>query len=333
MTMIPCNRTGKQKLPFLPFLVSVAMPTLNPQHSLKILANSTQRPAHSRCPPTQMRDFTFSDMSLRISTGTPMPDLFQEVLVDPLGLNGTSYTVPPSEDNSIIPFNTTISVWKDDLLDESPAGCYFTTINDMRAVGKAILNYTMVSPAQTRRWMKPDAFTGNPNVAVGAPWEIYRAPGDFASWMYIKAGAVGLYSSMFLLMPDLGFGFTILTAGENSGSQINTLTLLVARNFVSAFWNETAAQTESIYAGTYADAASNSSITVATVPDAPRLLVSEMTLGGQHVRNLLGSLMGGNVTLRLYPMGLEAIATNGTTEVSWRAIFESEDSSNGLAST
>lgn len=261
-----------------------------------------------------------------------MEELLQQALVEPLGLNGTSYTVPSSEDNSIIPFNSTISMWAADLLDESPAGGYFSTINDLRAIGKSILNYTLISPAQTRRWMKPVTFTSNPNTAVGAPWEIYRAPGDLVSYMYTKGGAVGEYSAMFLLMPDLGLGFNILTAGASASAQSLTLTGIVANTFVPALWSEAAAETEATYSGTYEDVATNSTITVATISDYPGLVVSEWSLGGEDVIGLLGELMGSSLTMRLFPMNLEAAATNGT-EVSWRAIWDTDDSSDYMAST
>jgi hypothetical protein len=265
-----------------------------------------------------------------------MSQLFKEALVEPLGLNGTFYNVPETEDNSIIPFNTSISWWKADILDETPAGGYFSTTNDMRAMAKSILNSTLVDKVQTRRWMKPAAFTSNPDFAVGAPWEIIRAPGSPATWMYTKAGDLGLYSSIMILIPELDMGINVLAAGENASNQVRTAADILAANFVPAFWGAAAAETEAAYAGMYADASTNSSITVATDANdgsVPGLVASAWTLDGTDVIGMLAQALQATPSVRLYPMGLNAPGANGTTTTSWRAIFDTQEPNSGLIST
>ncbi|OAF56202.1 hypothetical protein VC83_07529 [Pseudogymnoascus destructans] len=46
----------------------------------------------------------------------------------------------------------------------------------MRKIGQAMRNSTPLSPAQTRRWLKPLTFTANDGALVGAPWETTKRP-------------------------------------------------------------------------------------------------------------------------------------------------------------
>ncbi|KAF3012874.1 hypothetical protein E8E14_011414 [Neopestalotiopsis sp. 37M] len=258
-------------------------------------------------------------------TGRSVEEDFQTRFVNPLGLNATYYR-PPSEslsnDAAFIPRNVSWSWWDSDLLDETPAGGYYSTLNDMTKVGRAMLNYTLLSPAQTRRWMKPHAFTSDPRYAVGAPWEIVQAPGSPSSWIYIKTGDLGAYSGVQALVPDLNIGMNILAAGARPGDQARVAADILAGAFVPAFWAQAKNETQIVYAGTYADPDQNSTIAVATADDAPGLVVQKFILGGQDVLVALEQLLKSKFTLRLYPMGLSASAPNGTTTESWRAIFE-----------
>ncbi|KAH8649162.1 beta-lactamase/transpeptidase-like protein [Xylariales sp. PMI_506] len=274
-------------------------------------------------------------------TAMSMQDIFQKYLVDALNLTGTYYNAPPTTNTSLIPFNETASLWGANIQDEIPAGGYYSSLDDMRAIGKAMLNYTLLSPAQTRRWMKPSAFTADPNFAVGAPWEIRRAPGDYptASWLYTKSGDIGLYSVQMALMPDLGLGFSVLGAGVASDDQVRIVADIIADAFVPALWAQAADEVASNYGGTYYDADHNTTIVVAVDESsgnssssssssaAPGLLATEFTLGGQDVLALLGASVGSAITMRLYPMGLQAPAPATTTTAaaavveSWHGIF------------
>ncbi|KAF4990106.1 hypothetical protein FDECE_14489 [Fusarium decemcellulare] len=261
--------------------------------------------------------------ALQNITGRQLCDTFEKRLVEPLGLQGTYYDTPPTTNTSIIPFNKTFSWWDFDYRGKTPAAGYYSTTNDMSLVGKAILNSTFLSLAQTRRWLKPHAFTSNPDTAVGAPWEILRAPGPPVSWIYAKSGDAGLYSSMVMLMPDLDVGISVLAAGMDATNQVLVASDVLANTFVPAFWAEAKQQTATVYAGTYTDHKSNTTITIAAAADTtPGLVLSEFTVGGQDLLQELISLIGTNVTLRLYHMGLTAKGDNNTTIDSWRAIFE-----------
>ncbi|KAH6876353.1 putative beta-lactamase, partial [Thelonectria olida] len=309
--MTPCNRTFFEDFPR--------------QHPI---TSSFNTPVYSNA------GYQILAYALQNITGRPLSDHFQKYLVESLGLNGTYYHTPSTTDTSIIPVNKTDSWWDFDFLDETPAAGYYSTANDMGLVGKAILNSTLLSPALTRRWLKPHAFTSNPNLAVGAPWEITRAPGFPVSWVYAKSGDAGLYSAVTMLMPDLDVGMSILAAGALSTNQVLVASDLLAANFVPAFWAQAQEQTTMTYAGTYTDDNSNTTITVAVVGSTPGLVISEFTLGGQDVLQALSSQLQTNLTLRLYHMGLTAVGENGTTIDSWRAVFETPASlASSLSST
>lgn len=253
----------------------------------------------------------------------PLTDLFNQTLMQQLGLNGTSWTVPLSPDTSIVPINTTASLWEFDARGEAPTGGTFSSINDFRKIGKSILNSTLIPPAQTRRWLKPHAFTANVNFSVGAPWEIVRAPGDPVSWIYSKTGAFGLYGGIIALMPEYNVGITVFSAGFSPTEAARILSEIAVDNIVPAIYNATQAAAISSYAGTYSNSTTNSSITISAPSAGPGLVISDWTFNGTEFIPLFGSLIGVNETtqslnITLYPSGL---TSNNGTRISWRASY------------
>lgn len=306
--MIPCNRTAF----FQDF----------PQQ--RPIFESYVSPAYSNAA------FQILAYALKNMTGPAMPELFDKHLVQPLNLTGTFYTVPPDNvtANAMIPYNTTYSWWNADALDESPAGGFYSTLDDMRKVGTAMLQSTQLSPVQTRRWLKPHAFLADPNAAVGAPWEIMRAPdspGAPVSWMYTKAGDLSMYSSMVALLPELGLEFNVLAAGTDTTNTVRIVPDIVSNTWVPRVRAAALAEAGVNYAGQYADEGTNSSMTVVADSTQPGLSVTEWTYGGLSVLDLLGQLEGANATLsqkvvmNLYPSGPKQSAGDNSTAVGWRA--------------
>ncbi|KKY35317.1 putative beta-lactamase family protein [Diaporthe ampelina] len=265
--------------------------------------------------------FQILGYALENITGKLMHELFSQHLVAPLNLTSTSYHPPPTPDTSIVPYNTSISWWFADLLDLTPAGGYFSTANDMRKVGKAILGSTQLDPAVTRRWMKPHSFLSNRDAAAGAPWEIYRAPGEPTITMMTKAGDLGMYSSYVVLVPELKVGLTVLSAGGSASDNTRILGDILVDAFVPAVRAAAADEAAEVYAGTFSADAAGSSITLVSEGDEAGLSLEQWSFGGQDVLALLGRLKGANITARMYYSGLEAETPNGTVS-SWRAVYQ-----------
>ncbi|CAK7243794.1 MAG: hypothetical protein STHCBS139747_005322 [Sporothrix thermara] len=279
--------------------------------------------------------FQILSYALENITGTAMPDLFDKYLVQALNLTGTYYTVPPASvtASGMIPFNTTASWWNADALDESPAGGFYSTLDDMRKVSTAIMNSTQLPPVLTRRWLKPHSFLADPLAAVGAPWEIKRAPdspGAPVSWMYTKTGDLGMYSSMTALLPELGIGFNILSAGTDTTRAVRIVSDILSETWVPQIRAAALAEASALYAGVYADATTNSSITVVANSSLPGLSVTEWIYGGISVLNLLGAFEGidavtQKIAMNLYPSGLKQQSASGNSseiDVGWRATFQ-----------
>ena len=51
----------------------------------------------------------------------------------------------------------------------------FSNTVDMLAFSEAILSNKLLSPIETRKWMKPISHTSSLGYSVGAPWEILRS--------------------------------------------------------------------------------------------------------------------------------------------------------------
>jgi CubicO group peptidase (beta-lactamase class C family) len=226
-------------------------------------------------------------MALERITGKTFGDLFDDTFVNGLELTGTYRSTPPDDSKAIIPVNSSISWYSADLRGFGPAGGHFSTINDMRKIGKAIMNSTQLSAASTRKWMKPAAFTSDAEMLVGAPWEIFKAPINRTSWIYTKSGDLGLYSNNMIILPEYDIGISIMTAGLEAPATSRILSDIVATSFVPAF--EQGAKEEAVpaYAGVYTDEKTNSSMKLDILEDEPGLKVTEWSFGGVDVFPLL----------------------------------------------
>ncbi len=260
--------------------------------------------------------------ALETMTSKSFVTSFRDNLINSLHLNATSYAMPAESSASIIPFNATASWYNANILDETPAGGYYTTINDLRRIGISMLNFELLSLAQTRRWMKPHTFTSDPDISVGAPWEIIRAPINRTSWMYTKNGDIGLYSGEFVLLPEYDVGFTVLAAGASSTQTAEIVSDMLAVTFLPALEAAAKEEAQSTFAGTYTDSGSKSSLTVVT-DDNPGLGITSWTENGTDILPGIGALLGATadqkVSIRLYPSGLKS---KDRTKIAWRAVYE-----------
>ncbi|KAF5965975.1 beta-lactamase-like protein 2 [Fusarium bulbicola] len=270
-------------------------------------------------------------------TGTTYPDVLSRQLIIPLGLNSTSYAKPANTDMSIIPDSPSSSWYDVDTRDEGPAAGIYSSIADLRRIGQSILTYEMLSPSQTRRWMKPVSFTADPQVAVGAPWEIARVPSaSKTSCMYTKGGQLGMYSSLMALLPDWGIGLTVLAAGVDAPGVVGMIPGAIVSKLVPALEQAAKRQARQSYSGRYGNERNAMSLAVQDslsglgvtswfvdgrdMFDSIRLMVSESSTGS------------GNVSMRLYPTGLQTQTDGKARLESWRAVYEIIDAASSSSS-
>ena len=256
-------------------------------------------------------------------TGVPFVTTFEKQLIQPLQLNATSYFAPATKEHSFIPYNSTKSWYGGDYHASTPAGGYHSSINDLRRMGTSILKSTLLSPAQTRRWLKPHSFTTVTNAAVGAPWEIYLAPINRTSWMYTKAGGTGLYATNFVLLPDYDAGFTVLAGGSSAPLNVEIISEIITASFVPALEAAAKEEANTVYTGTYGTPGTNMTI---ETDEYPGLGILEWNMNGTSVFDILGSSSfwtsespQSHFTARLYPTGL--MSRDGT-QISFRAAYQ-----------
>lgn len=214
----------------------------------------------------------------------------------------------------------------------SSAGGYYSSVNDLIAFGEAVLGHKLLSPAKTRKWLKPVTGTASQSTYIGEPWEITRAhnvtnDGRIVEF-YAKGGDLITYHSSLILIPDYDLVLSILTAGPTSdqagvsGVEVQVLFSNIVSTILPAIEQAGQDESEVIYAGTYADSKTNSSITF-SVDDEPGLSITNWIVRGTDIIATYPSL-GLPPTfptpdiltrLRLYPTTL---ATKNQS--SWRTV-------------
>lgn len=214
----------------------------------------------------------------------------------------------------------------------------YSSIADISALGRAILSSKLISPATTRRWLKPAAMSSEPNAGVGAPWGVRRisltsqANGKRTIDSFNKAGRIGYYSSLLILLPDYDIGISALIAGPSIPGNTNfNLADLIGNRLLPALEDAGREQAQAIYGGIYSDPAKNSSLRITTSSDRPGLGIENWISNGTYMQYVSVVLQSGyqpvNPTIRLYPTGLETILTqekNGRKgkRIGYKAVFE-----------
>ncbi len=200
----------------------------------------------------------------------------------------------------------------------------------MLRFGKGILGNKLLPEAITRAWMKPRTHTSSLGISVGAPWEIERANNLTSDGrvidIYSKNGGLQDDNALFLLIPDYGLVLTVSSAGEQSSlvTQLGLATQ-VLQPLVRAVEAAGKAEAEALYAGTYRNESTNSSLTV-SVDDEAGLNVTSWVMNGKDILATYpfiasssasaGGVPSGYLRARLYPTGLQS-----KDRSSWRAVY------------
>lgn len=251
-------------------------------------------------------------------TGIPVEVAITNNIFKALGMNESSFSEPPSS-GGVIPGGDPSAVsWDLDMGPTSPSGSLYSSTSDLVKAGQAILQSTLLSPAQTRRWFHPRMQTSRVGAAVGAPWEIRYLTlpeGQRTTQLFSKQGDTGGYHAVLSLSPEHGLGWVVLTAGtmdSTAPAVRETLMNSFANNFLPAA--ETQARDEAVtnFAGTYTHKATNSSVTI-KVDSAgrPGLLVKALMSRGVMAigpESPFISIYGAGQSARLYPSNLRTIS-------------------------
>ncbi|KAI1292978.1 beta-lactamase/transpeptidase-like protein [Xylaria venustula] len=254
-----------------------------------------------------------------------------------LGLNHTYYLTAPPAKLGVIPPGNEIG-WNFSLGESSPTGNMYSSISDIATLGRAIFRNTVLSAAQTRRWLKPASTTADLVEGTSYPWGYRRIRlGAVGSGLanrivdsYNKAGSINQYASLLVLLPDYEVGFDALLAGGWPGNANWDMADTIGPILLPALEAAAREEADAIYAGTYsAGGGVNSSITLSTDPEKPGIGVDRWVSNGTDMINIavrytLGNIINGP-SIRLFPTGLESTSTGSGTagkKVAFKAMIE-----------
>jgi CubicO group peptidase (beta-lactamase class C family) len=265
--------------------------------------------------------FAVLGLVLEQISNTSYASTLYKSLIEPLHLNGTSALVPSDASNGIIPGNETVAGWDVDLSDATSVamGGLFSIPNDLAAIGRAILSSSLLPASTTRAWLKPTSFTSSLLGAPGHAWEIYRAvvnkQHNRIVDLYTKGGNFGAYGVNFVLIPDFGVGFVVMTAGE-SGNVDTAISTQILDKLLPELDEAARIEADAAYAGTYiATNGLNSTVKLATTPGVPGLSIEQWVSNGTNLRSVW---LGDYEWFQMYPTN---IVSDDGKQISWRSSF------------
>ncbi|KAL2270730.1 hypothetical protein VTJ83DRAFT_101 [Remersonia thermophila] len=269
--------------------------------------------------------------ALEAIKGKSFEEMMHESIFRPLGLKHTYYRNAPASEG-IIPGERAESGWDYQLGDENPAGNMYSSVSDLSALGRSILRSTLLPPAVTRRWLKPAAMSSELIAGVGSPWGVRRIVVPYANGKRVvdafnKAGRIGYYSALLVLLPDYDVGFSVMIAGDEIPGNTNfNLADILGGFLVPALEAAGREQAAARYGGEYADKARNASLRIAAHEDRPGLGIEAWISNGTDMRTVAVVLQSGyspvDPSVRLYPAGLETVRPDGSRRVAFKAVFE-----------
>ena len=223
-------------------------------------------------------------------SGVPYDDYITTRILQPLGMTGSSFTMPPDE-VAAVPAETEI-YWSFYMGVQNPTGGLYSSSSDLSTWLRYVLTtYNAQTPA-AGNWFTPASFSESIETFYGMPWEIFRAktnevvagPRSTRPLTFItKGGGLPGYSSIVIMVREYGIGITILVAGN--GKALGDIREVVVKEMVSFAEEAAMAELRAKYAGTYEDERSNSSLTLAQ-SDKYGLTVTRWIMNG--VDTLLG---------------------------------------------
>ncbi|KAL8347443.1 hypothetical protein RB601_003117 [Gaeumannomyces tritici] len=166
--------------------------------------------------------FTILAYAVEAATGMNYTQQLAHFLTGPFNMTNT-FPSPGNDSLAVIP--PMENTWGSPYGDSTPGGGLVSTTSDLSAFAHAILTGTVLQTrTRVREWLQPAAFAGSGGSLVGTPWEVYvpaigqltpRRPRSVP--VYAKGGAAYGYSSRLAVVPELGVGLVVLTAGAGDG--------------------------------------------------------------------------------------------------------------------
>lgn len=218
------------------------------------------------------------------------------------------------------------------------AGLYSSSL-DLARFGQAILQNRQLSPAITRRWMKPTSHTASLSFSVGSPWEIHRTRSNITNGrvidLYTKSGSLGRYNSLLVLIPDFQITFSILTAGTTSSPAIKVATELVTSSLLPALEKISGIQACENLCGTYASTIKQENSSISITADDKGLLVKSWVSRGVDIQEVVQGMVkdGEQQAIRLQVTNLHTSTSshaNKSGHVSYRALFMTTSKNNSF---
>jgi len=253
--------------------------------------------------------------ALEKAYGKSYEEVMQDLIFTPLNLKNTSFAVPTDKATTLLPKDG--DVWfLPDYKHYNPTGGIWTTPDEMMTVLRAISNHSLLSAAQTRKWMQPTSVLPTVQQLVGAPWEIYRPTISTLQYprpidIYTKSGGVKGYTGWGILVPEYDITVTINVAGNSENEAVESLMLLIMEPLIEFADQQARQGAKEKYAGTYTLPGSNNTFTL-TVDNGPGLAITNFTIGGMPILSGFAKLKNvplAELSARLYPTDPDSLGT------------------------
>ncbi|THH27146.1 hypothetical protein EUX98_g7049 [Antrodiella citrinella] len=226
-------------------------------------------------------------------------ELFAKDIFEPLGMNGSGFSVTPQNAKMIAVPSLAPEVTDQDLLDAmNPAAGQYSSLSDLIKFTQTLLKpSSFLTEQQLDQWFTPVfAFEEDDWTEMGMMWEIVKIKDSYGRprRIFWKLGAMAGHHAALAIHPGTSIGMIVLLAGHfPDAAQIAYFIFSVLQPAIDNLFTVTATQ---LYSGTFTDPASNSTAMVSVKRGT--LWLDRYVLDGTDVLGLFGVKQGGRMALR-----------------------------------